>query len=331
MICAAFFPEDDNWYRAKILSKSNGGYEVLYIDYGNTSITNQIRELPLNISEVPFLAKKCSLRLPGDKSWSEEAEAKFSEIAASGETVFSVELKEPGEHVTVDLFVDEKNILDELEPLCEERAPVVEDLNVSACSTLHLSINEPVIAIPLEAVISHVNAPYNFYIQLSSSLRQIDSINDMITELPIQRIDIPVLGTVCGAYFKDYDTYYRGLINRCTEDDKYSIFFIDYGNEIVAPKEHLIVLPEEIRNIEPLAIQCSLEDEEYFQENSESIPKFQELVENYERVVIRIVDRDESPWIIEVYGDEENLCEKLNKALGGKTTTIPEVPHQDKL
>ncbi|KAL5285683.1 TDRD6 family protein [Megaselia abdita] len=328
-ICAAFYSDDGNWYRAKILNKvSDQSFNVLYIDYGNTGVTNQIRELPKNIAELPFLAKKCSLRLPCDlKSWSEEAEAKFSQIAAAGETVFVVELKEPGEHVTVDLFVDSKNILEELETLCEKKPPGTEDLNLSVCTSIHLSINEPDLSQPIEAIISHVNAPYDFFIQLSSSLPKIEYINNVIAELPIQKIEIPVLGIVCGVYFPEYETYYRGLLNRCTDDGKYSILFIDFGNEIIAPRDHLIVLPADIKDIEPLAIRCSLENNKGFRENKESIAKFKEIEKNYDRVVIKIVDKDQNPWIIKLFGNEENLCEKLNNALGTKVSETT----QDKL
>lgn len=332
MTCAALFPEDGNWYRAKILEKDSDGYKVLYIDYGNTAVTNQIRELPQNIAELPPLAKKCTLRLPSDnKSWSEEAEAKFSEIAALGETVFVVELKELGEHVTIDLFVDGKNILEDLEPLCEKKLPGTEDLNVSVCTSMHLSINEPDLSQAIEAVISHVNTPYNFYIQLASNLAKIDSINDTIVETPIKRIEMPVLGTLCGAYFEEYDTYYRGLINRCTDVGHYSIFFIDYGNEIIAPKKHLIELPSINKSIEPKAIECSLENDKFFRENNESIEMFQDIVKEYDKVFIKIVDKDQKPWIIKVFGNEENLCEKLNNALGNKGSSSDKVLDQDKL
>lgn len=332
MICAALFSDDGNWYRAKVLSKTSDGYKVFYIDYGNMSVTNQLRELPLNIVELPSFAKKCSLRLPSDyTSWSHEAEEKFSQIAALGETIFIVELKEPGEHVTIDLFVDEKNILEELEPLCVKESPQTEDSNDSLAVSMHLSINEPEdFSQEIEAVISHSNAPYDFYIQLSSSLARINNISDMITRLPPKKIDIPILGTVCAAYFKDFNTYYRGLINRCTDDQQYSIFFIDYGNEIVAPKEHLMELTDEIKNISPQAIKCSLENFKCFRENSESIEKFQKIVDQCEQITIKIVDKDQSPWIIKAFENDENLCEKLNNALGNKNL-VPQLPSQDKL
>lgn len=332
MICAALFPEDSNWYRAKVLSKTANGYRVLYIDFGNTSETDQLRELPANLVDLPSFAKKCSLRLPTNtKSWSEEAEAKFSEIAALGETVFVVELKEPGEHVSIDLFVDGRNILEDLVPLCEKKINETKVLNVSVVSaSAHLSINEPDFLQEIEAEISHTNAPYDFYIQMSSSLQKIDFINDTIAALPVKRVDIPILGTVCGVYFKDFDAYYRGLINRCTDDQLYSIFFIDYGNEILAPKEHIIELTDAIKNIEPLAIKCSLENSKCFRENNESIGKFQEIVDEHKEITIKIVDKDQSPWIIKAFGNKENLCEKLNNALGNNTLS-PEVPDQNKL
>lgn len=61
-ICAANYSEDNQWYRAKILSHSENGTEVLYIDYGNTAITNETRMLPVDIINIPPLAKRCTLQ-----------------------------------------------------------------------------------------------------------------------------------------------------------------------------------------------------------------------------------------------------------------------------
>lgn len=321
MICAALFPEDGNWYRAKTLCKTGDGYKVFYIDYGNTAVTNQIRELTLDIAKLPFLAKKCSLRLPADyKSWSEEAETKFSEIAALGETVFVVELKEPGEHVTVDLLVDGKNILEDLEPFCEKGGPASSEdiLNASVCTSLQASINEPDFTLPIEAIISHVNAPFEFFIQFTSTLPKLSYINECVNQSTDKNIEIPILGTVCGVFYENSNCFYRGLISNHIDGDQYKVIIIDYGHEIVTRKSNLRTLPDDIQNFEPLAVKCSLENDKFFRENPESSTKFKDIVGNYERVVIKIVDKDTKPWIIKVFGNEENLCEKLNKVLGNK-------------
>lgn len=35
-LCAALFPEDQMWHRARILSNTVAGIELLFIDYGNS-------------------------------------------------------------------------------------------------------------------------------------------------------------------------------------------------------------------------------------------------------------------------------------------------------
>ncbi|TMW40223.1 hypothetical protein DOY81_014696, partial [Sarcophaga bullata] len=146
-IVAALFPDDEMWYRAKLLKQVGEGYEVLFIDYGNTSISPECREISQEIAELPPLSKKCALEVPASCTcWSDAAEQKFMEIADTGETIFSVELREPSQHYAiVHLLIDGNNINDELEELCEKK-PLPDgssDMNMSFHnSTLHTSVYE---------------------------------------------------------------------------------------------------------------------------------------------------------------------------------------------
>lgn len=65
-VVAAFFDEDSLWYRAKILTKTKDGYEVEFIDYGNSMIVENVRELPLELARENPYAICCRLdTLPG--------------------------------------------------------------------------------------------------------------------------------------------------------------------------------------------------------------------------------------------------------------------------
>ena len=61
-LCAARFSDDENWYRAKLLSTvpgQSGRYNVRFIDFGNTStvaVESDTRKLPAHLLQYEPLA-----------------------------------------------------------------------------------------------------------------------------------------------------------------------------------------------------------------------------------------------------------------------------------
>lgn len=113
--------EDGLWYRAKLLQEGSEGWEVLFVDYGNTTTVHCFKEIACReIREIPPLARKCKLHLPKNVlSVSLEAEMLFEEIAQSGVTVMEVTLVNlERDYAVVELAVKEtgRNVL-ELLPL----------------------------------------------------------------------------------------------------------------------------------------------------------------------------------------------------------------------
>lgn len=55
-IVAALYPEDDSWYRAKVMSCNSEGVMVMFIDHGNTEAIAQgsLRKLPTEFSQLPI-------------------------------------------------------------------------------------------------------------------------------------------------------------------------------------------------------------------------------------------------------------------------------------
>lgn len=112
ILCAALYPDDDMWYRARILSNTVAGIEVLFIDYGNSSTALKLKVLPEDLAHMPPLAQKCCLNKSTE--WLETATEKFREISEDGATVFTVKKLAPGETHTVELFIDGENIAEQL-------------------------------------------------------------------------------------------------------------------------------------------------------------------------------------------------------------------------
>nr|XP_034196257.1 maternal protein tudor-like isoform X2 [Osmia lignaria]XP_034196258.1 maternal protein tudor-like isoform X2 [Osmia lignaria] len=123
-ICAAKYSEDEQWYRAKILSHSENGTEVLFIDYGNVEVTNETRVLPVDIINIPPLAKHCAMQKPNSISeWSQEMRKTFEELAADGETTFQFEiLDDTNDPMHVKLSLEGTNVVDIITTYTEDES-----------------------------------------------------------------------------------------------------------------------------------------------------------------------------------------------------------------
>lgn len=274
--CSAQF-EDGRYYRAKVLDNQNNGngIEVEFMDYGNVTRSHQIRPLHAKISEMQPLCKRCSLRTPTNvKCWSEEAEEKFRELSADGDTEFVAHLIGCAKKKTViDLMMDGELLSKKLSHLCETH---VENRETT---TIHPSA----VTLPIgkqQCFVSHTNSASDFYVQVATSdvdamKANLENANDF--EL-FEEVEV---GTLCAAMFED-DCYYRAKILEKV-DNGYMVLFIDSGK--TANSKDLRQLPEALKTIAPIAIRCKLEDDlienlKTQTENSENIfhnQTFQEI------------------------------------------------------
>ncbi|XP_063079530.1 tudor domain-containing 6 isoform X2 [Engraulis encrasicolus] len=82
--CLALFSDDEQWYRAEILSKEGDSVSVLFIDYGNESHVNtsNTKALPMQLQEIPPQSFLCQLDGfdPSRGSWKEDAADQFLEL-----------------------------------------------------------------------------------------------------------------------------------------------------------------------------------------------------------------------------------------------------------
>lgn len=63
--CCARFPDDDNWYRARILTTNGNRVEVAYVDYGNEQEIDvaDLRTITQDLIKLPAQALKCALKV----------------------------------------------------------------------------------------------------------------------------------------------------------------------------------------------------------------------------------------------------------------------------
>ncbi|XP_058061852.1 maternal protein tudor [Anopheles bellator] len=273
MFCIAEYEDDALWYRVKLLNIPRAGeYEVFFIDYGNTSVVKNLKQLEASIAELARLCTKCTLRLPENVSgWSAAAEEKFLELAAMGETVFSVQLHSPGTAVaTVELFHEGRNIVDQLVTLCEKGAganggSVSSD---SMSSSFYMLGDETRLLDESDdkAHVSHVNSPAEFYIQIKNSF---DALRNMEELLAATARHCAVIaageihnGLFCLALLASTGKYCRGLVVSevvCAGDRQatYQVLLVDYGNRATATE--LRRMTPTIEQISRLAKKCCLE------------------------------------------------------------------------
>uniref|UniRef100_A0A8D8Q1V8 Maternal protein tudor n=1 Tax=Cacopsylla melanoneura TaxID=428564 RepID=A0A8D8Q1V8_9HEMI len=213
-LVAAKFPEDEAWYRAKIVSKeaeTEEGVTVLFVDFGNTAQVSEFRSLPSNVARLPPLAKQCSLGAspPPDEGeegqWPETAQEKLNEISNGGEAEFTLTwLNRTERHVTLTTS-DGMNVQDIL-------------------------LEPP----PLKNyILSHINTANDFYIQDSED-PTIGTITDLMAALesvaPLSQVSP---GELVGAKFIDDSAWYRARV-LSQEGGTTNVLFVDYGNTSAA-------------------------------------------------------------------------------------------------
>ncbi|XP_025835446.1 maternal protein tudor-like isoform X2 [Agrilus planipennis] len=233
-LCAALFPEDEMWYRARILSNTVAGLEVIFIDYGNSCTCSGLRQLPEDLILLPPLAIKCSLNKPvGTLQWSPQATEKFRELSADGATIFNVHKITADETSIVDLFLDNQSITEKLLP---ETA---------------------------EGFISHFESVEEFWIQKAEDVPKLD----YIIETMANALNWEVFNKkteenteLVAAQFPEDQVWYRAEILEIKQFENevvYVVRFIDYGN--ICETAHIRQLDERISETAPLAIKCRLE------------------------------------------------------------------------
>ncbi|KAK2576789.1 hypothetical protein KPH14_005431 [Odynerus spinipes] len=247
LLCVAKFPEDEQWYRARVMSHNNGETKVIYIDYGNSAISTEIRAIPEDLAKIPPLSRRCCLALPeGITGWSDEACKEFIKLAADGATIFLLDVLKEQEISLVRLTLNEKNVADLLAAFCEQQITNIEERLPPLGEE-----NSP------NVVVSHVNTPAEFWIQAESSIAELEVMSDRLQAapsfLPLTNLEN---GTICAAKYPEDEQWYRAKI-LSQDENGVNVLYIDYGNTAVTTE--LRILPEDIVNIPILSKRCALQ------------------------------------------------------------------------
>lgn len=304
VICAAKYPEDGAWYRAQVIVDGSEGTEVLFMDYGNASIANELRSLPDELKVKPALSRKCALQKPRDIKWSRQSETKFNELAAEGATIFNVQFIASGDISIVELFLEGKSVTEELVGLCdtvvaERVAPVGQETYGTGKICYVMGVDE-------------------FYVHLDDVISNLDKVTVKMNESPeFEPASELKVGSVCAAFWAEDEQWYRAkILEFC--DVGYHVHFIDYGNK--AKCEEFRQLPEDLAAIEPLARCCRLvvpNDDPTLIESGKT--KLDELTLDDATISIEFLDSTMHPALVKLSSDGKDFYSDLNPS--DQTTT----------
>lgn len=313
VLCAAKYPEDGAWYRAQIVVDGSEGTEVLFMDYGNASITTELRSLPEELQQKPALSRKCALQKPQSvKAWSRKSEVHFNELAADGATIFNVQFVASGDISIVELYIEGKSVTEQLVELCDEvpqterPPPVGQDVHA-------------------KGNVCYVHSTDEFYVHLEELSLNLDKIMNELTNS--EKWEVPELkvGMMCVAFSAEYEQWYRAKILEFCDVGAH-IQFIDYGNK--AKCELFRQLPVGLAEIEPIAKCCRLAGLNDNIDEAAKTLKFKEIVTGDPTFRIEFIDSVNEPNLVKLFLDDKDVATLLSS---GSNTTPESLENGDGL
>ncbi|XP_012147140.2 protein tudor isoform X1 [Megachile rotundata] len=301
LLCIAKYPEDDCWYRARVVSHNDNATRVIYIDYGNSATSTEIRAIPPDLANVPPLSRKCSLVMPqGITEWSQKACEEFVRLAADGATIFLLDVLKEDETSLVKLTLNGNNVTDLLANFCERYPPIIEERLPPLGEE-----NSP------NVFITRVNSPNDFWVQTESSITDLSIMADRLQAahsfLPLNTFET---GTICAAQFSEDNQWYRAKILSHSENGT-EVLYIDFGNKDIT--NEVRVLPVDIINIPPLSKHCALQKLNTISDWPPEVCKtFEELVANGETMFqFEILDDTNDPIYVKLTLNGTNIIDLL--------------------
>ncbi|XP_065890672.1 maternal protein tudor-like [Dysidea avara] len=242
----AEYLEDGQWYRAKLLEVNPDSTAiVMFVDYGNTETVNKMVTIPTSVVSIPPLAIKCCLQEGTELPEGEDnLTINISEVLPNNQYVVKLPTTQQ---------IEEPTACDEVPsvPPPSTTSPVKE---VKTLSTECLSVGTP-----CEVIVSHVEGPAMFYVQLLRRASLLDEVMgnlaehcDNVTAATVT----PFKGMICGALFGDDNTWYRARVVSLAGDDV-TLFYVDYGNTDRVCMTDIRPISDELCVLPAQAIKCA--------------------------------------------------------------------------
>ncbi len=351
--CCSVFSEDEFWYRGIIESFSaEGKAMVRFVDYGNLeeSSTKSLKIVtPNHLQKSPFAMQCCLADVSQAKAINVQDVTKFRSMIEDKDLV--VEFTSTSYPYVVRLTVADLDVNAQFrddaqeskdtdgamqEPaseseskeqsLCENKEPSPEPSSelTSQVSYTKLTVEEEAI----DVLVSHIDSPTSFYIQLSSHTNEIEgylgALYDEYTALDKEEkmLKNRHTGQPCCALFSEDESWYRGLLMD-VQDEKSTVLFVDYGNSEQVSIEHIKEL-DDVHLQKPMYSQhCKLTSiNREMTWSQEQCDKFKEIATAVE-VVAKVITRTEEPYEVELTVKEDG--KSIREVLLGGTAMVEDV------
>ncbi|XP_023259049.1 RING finger protein 17 [Seriola lalandi dorsalis] len=260
--CVALY-DDKQWYRAQVIGHPGGRkVEVRFVDFGNKKI--------LSVSDLKKIKDEFFALPSMTKGWSKEAQVEFRSVVSSA----AVEMRPLGQD-TDSLLVDlRKAPMDQSSDIpisvreylvFIEVARFYSPVTLSRRPLLYYPPVYPKINTELNAVVSHINDPADFFIQLvdnmeslllSAKLQDCYNATTMVGQDELC-IYCPVIGQACVALYDDKQ-WYRAQVIGHPGGRKVEVRFVDFGNKKILSVSDLKKIKDEFFALPSMAIQCGL-------------------------------------------------------------------------
>ncbi|KAL1485834.1 hypothetical protein MTO96_031725, partial [Rhipicephalus appendiculatus] len=306
--CVVFYPQDEAWYRAKV---TGDGSAVQFVDYGNTDIVPEVREIAAEFLEVPPFCYKCKLDGAKDLAGIPGVFSAFKEMIADAE--LELEVMTWGPEVTVRLAKEGQDITTELKRRFLSSEPVALKTNAQ---------QKPVV--PSEATPATEPSP--------AAVKGREACTTLWTScrkywlpLPPTVVETPDSSTLYAALYSLDNLWYRARVEGPAEEGGFRVRFVDYGN--VETVKSVVSLDSEELLVEPFCIECQLADVGGADDSS-AVEKFRELVLDSDLLVETV--KSEKPMTVRLFTlDSVDLMSMLPVP---RMYRSPEVPlHQKAL
>ncbi|GIX89754.1 hypothetical protein CDAR_245581 [Caerostris darwini] len=346
--CCAKFSEDNNWYRAEIVSLQETMANVIFVDYGNTDFVpiNSLKYLNEKFLGIPPYAISCKLNgiVSTCEQWPEVAINAFQDMVLDcplGITFVSKDIP-----AIVNISKDDKDVAQSLidmelanvdtcpeteEAYADDHLTTVEDQLHSLPSDLSYP-QRKLSSSKLPVKISYVDSYDKFYIMPLELSTELDTVmktleilyssetrtNDTKASAP-DVLEDPSISLPCVAKHSEDEAWYRAIITDIDGDNIY-IFFVDYGYSEVSSLKNLRPLTPELIKIPPIAIECKMYA---IQANEGKEPEIIKKLEEYfieEMVLDMEVFQFSEPYEIRLYHNCNDLAEMLCQ--NGLTTEV---------
>lgn len=305
--CVAQYSVDNAWYRATLIKIQSNGYEVQFIDYGNTEVVipNFVCVAEPRFLDLPPQAIECSLSISGNQQHLKDA---LADLILEKELMMKV-LSITKSQVTVELLEGSQSITDLL------KQQVMSGVSGGGLVTLIPAKKIPMYAM-VKAFVSVVLTPSKFYIQLAGIDEELDSLMSRITSVyakgDIPTITKPTVGMDCVALYQEDQQWYRGNIT-LVQGAQCNVLFVDYGNEEPVASNFIKELSSQVADVPIMAYECSLNGVDCDCWTESAIQLFESLVIDKELECTFVGSNS-----VSLKCNEEDIADKLVSAGYGK-------------